>query len=41
MKHLDKLDKNLRRTCRVIDRPVMVIQRYTDRLCHGIQLETV
>ncbi len=36
-KHLDKLDKNLRRTRH--RPPVMVIQRYTDRLCHGIQLK--
>ena len=39
--HLDKLDENLCRTCRIIHRTMMIIKRHTYCLGNRIQLETI
>ena len=41
LEHLDKFDKDLCRTCGIIHRTVMVLQRHTDRLCNRIELVAV
>ena len=37
--HFQKFHKDIRRTCRVIHRPVMMMQRDIQRFCHIVQLE--